>query len=44
MFLPVGSTATVADLLRGLIVQSGNDAAIVLPEGSPGPSGCSRTS
>jgi serine-type D-Ala-D-Ala carboxypeptidase (penicillin-binding protein 5/6) len=36
MFLPVGSRATVGDLLRGLIVQSGNDASIALAEGYAG--------
>jgi D-alanyl-D-alanine carboxypeptidase (penicillin-binding protein 5/6) len=35
-FLAVGSSATIADLLRGVIVQSGNDAAIVLAEGIAG--------
>jgi len=33
MFLEPNSRVRVADLLRGLIVQSGNDAAIVLAEG-----------
>ncbi len=32
MFIPPGKTATVDDLLHGLIIQSGNDAAIVLAE------------
>ena len=32
-FLNLNSEVTVQDLLRGLIVQSGNDAAIVLAEG-----------
>ena len=32
MFLEVGSRATVNDLLRGIIVQSGNDACIVVAE------------
>ena len=32
MFVPVGGTVTVEDLIRGVIVQSGNDAAIVLAE------------
>lgn len=36
MFIPPGKTATVEDLLRGLIVQSGNDAAIVLAEAVAG--------
>ena len=32
MFVDVGSSVSVEDLLRGLIVQSGNDAAIALAE------------
>lgn len=36
MFLPVKSLASVDDLLRGLIVDSGNDAALVLAEGVAG--------
>ena len=36
MFLPVNSRATVEDLLRGVIVQSGNDACIVLAEALSG--------
>lgn len=36
MFLPVKSRATVDDLLRGLLVDSGNDAALVLAEGFAG--------
>jgi D-alanyl-D-alanine carboxypeptidase (penicillin-binding protein 5/6) len=32
MFIPPGKTATVDDLLHGLIIQSGNDAALVLAE------------
>lgn len=32
MFLPPNQPATVADLLRGMIVQSGNDASIALAE------------
>jgi D-alanyl-D-alanine carboxypeptidase (penicillin-binding protein 5/6) len=32
MFIPPGKTATVDDLLHGLIIQSGNDAAVVLAE------------
>ena len=35
-FLEPGQTVTVEDLLRGVIVQSGNDAAIVLAEGISG--------
>ena len=36
MFLKVKSDVAVEDLLRGLIIQSGNDAAIVLAEGLGG--------
>lgn len=36
MFLDVKSTARVEDLLRGVIIQSGNDACIVLAEGLAG--------
>jgi D-alanyl-D-alanine carboxypeptidase (penicillin-binding protein 5/6) len=36
MFLDVRSDVRVEDLLRGLIIQSGNDAAIVLAEGLGG--------
>ncbi|HWA12622.1 MAG TPA: D-alanyl-D-alanine carboxypeptidase family protein [Burkholderiales bacterium] len=36
MFLEPGSQATVEDLLQGLIVQSGNDAAITLAEAAAG--------
>ena len=32
MFVPLGKTAKVDELLRGIIVQSGNDAAIALAE------------
>ncbi len=32
MFIPPGKTATVDDLLHGLIIQSGNDAALVLAD------------
>jgi len=35
-FLEVGSMVTVDDLLHGVIVQSGNDAAIVIAEGISG--------
>ncbi len=35
-FLNVGSKVQVIDLLRGLIVQSGNDAAVALAEGIAG--------
>ena len=36
MFLAAGTTVTVSDLLRGLIVQSANDAAIALAEAVSG--------
>jgi D-alanyl-D-alanine carboxypeptidase (penicillin-binding protein 5/6) len=36
MFVMVGSQVAVEDLLRGMIVQSGNDACIVLAEGIAG--------
>ncbi len=36
MFLKVNSRATVEDLLRGLVIDSGNDAALVLAEGLAG--------
>jgi len=36
MFLEVGDQVEIADLLRGIIVQSGNDAAIVVAEGLAG--------
>lgn len=36
MFLTPGSRAKIEDLLRGMIVQSGNDACIVLAEGLAG--------
>jgi D-alanyl-D-alanine carboxypeptidase (penicillin-binding protein 5/6) len=36
MFLPVHSMARVDDLLRGVIIQSGNDACSVLAEGLAG--------
>ena len=32
MFVPLGGSVKVEDLIRGIIVQSGNDAAIVLAE------------
>ena len=35
-FLEPGSKVEIADLLRGIIVQSGNDAAIVVAEGLAG--------
>ncbi len=36
MFVHVGDSVTVGDLLQGIIVQSGNDACIVLAEGMMG--------
>src|SRR6266853_3846770 len=36
MFLTVGESASVEELLNGMIVQSGNDAAIALAEGVDG--------
>jgi D-alanyl-D-alanine carboxypeptidase (penicillin-binding protein 5/6) len=36
MFAPLHSTIKLADLLRGIIVQSGNDASIVVAEGIAG--------
>lgn len=38
-FVPLGADVTVEDLLRGVIIQSGNDAAIVLAEGLAGSEG-----
>jgi len=38
MFVPLGSRIKIDDLLRGMIVQSGNDACIVLAEGLGGSS------
>jgi len=36
MFVPLGGRIKVEDLLRGMIVQSGNDACLVLAEGIAG--------
>lgn len=36
MFVPLGGRVKVEDLLRGMIIQSGNDACIVLAEGLAG--------
>ncbi|RFC62144.1 D-alanyl-D-alanine carboxypeptidase [Fulvimarina endophytica] len=36
MFLPLGSKVSVADLIKGIIIQSGNDATIVVAEGMAG--------
>ncbi len=39
MFVEVGKKISVGDLLRGVIVQSGNDATVVLAEGVAGSEG-----
>src|SRR5205823_11893373 len=36
MFVPLGGRIKIEDLLRGMIVQSGNDACVVLAEGLAG--------
>jgi D-alanyl-D-alanine carboxypeptidase (penicillin-binding protein 5/6) len=36
MFVPLGGRVKIEDLLRGVIIQSGNDACIVLAEGLAG--------
>ncbi len=36
MFVEVGKQVTVGDLMRGVIIQSGNDATVVLAEGISG--------
>jgi D-alanyl-D-alanine carboxypeptidase (penicillin-binding protein 5/6) len=36
MFVEAGTTVTVLDLIRGIIVQSGNDACVVVAEGLAG--------
>ncbi len=36
MFVPVGKKVAIEDLIRGVIIQSGNDATIVLAEGIAG--------
>jgi serine-type D-Ala-D-Ala carboxypeptidase (penicillin-binding protein 5/6) len=36
MFVPLNKTATVDELMQGMIVQSGNDAAIAIAEGMGG--------
>ena len=36
MFVPINTPATIDDLLKGMIIQSGNDAAICLAEGLGG--------
>ena len=39
MFVEVGSQVSVEDLLRGIVVQSGNDASIAIAEGLAGSEG-----
>ncbi len=39
MFVPLGGMVKVEDLIRGVIIQSGNDATIVLAEGLAGSEG-----
>ena len=36
MFLPIGAQVKIEDLIRGVIIQSGNDATVVLGEGLGG--------
>lgn len=36
MFVPIHKKATISDLLKGIIVQSGNDASIAIAEGMSG--------
>lgn len=36
MFVPLNKKATISDLVKGMIVQSGNDAAIAMAEGISG--------
>jgi D-alanyl-D-alanine carboxypeptidase (penicillin-binding protein 5/6) len=36
MFVPLGARIKVSDLIRGMVIQSGNDACIVLAEGLAG--------
>lgn len=36
MFVPVGDKVTIEDLVRGVLIQSGNDATVVLAEGLAG--------
>jgi D-alanyl-D-alanine carboxypeptidase (penicillin-binding protein 5/6) len=36
MFVPLGGRIKIADLVRGMVVQSGNDACVVLAEGLAG--------
>jgi serine-type D-Ala-D-Ala carboxypeptidase (penicillin-binding protein 5/6) len=36
MFVPLGARVKISDLIRGMVVQSGNDACVVLAEGLAG--------
>src|SRR5207237_10595404 len=36
MFVPIGGRIKIEDLIRGMVVQSGNDACVVLAEGLGG--------
>ena len=36
MFVPLGGRVKISDLMRGMVVQSGNDACVVLAEGLAG--------
>ena len=36
MFVPIGGRIKIDDLLKGVIIQSGNDACLVLAEGLAG--------
>ena len=36
MFVPIGGSISIDDLLKGVIIQSGNDACLVLAEGLAG--------
>jgi D-alanyl-D-alanine carboxypeptidase (penicillin-binding protein 5/6) len=36
MFVPLGARIKIADLVRGMVIQSGNDACVVLAEGLAG--------
>src|SRR5262252_9202869 len=39
MFVPIGGRISIEDLLKGMIIQSGNDACLVLAEGLAGSEG-----
>ena len=36
MFVPIGSKISIEDLIRGMVIESGNDACVVLAEGLAG--------